>query len=268
MAILGVDRKMKSNSFKSFKWAVSPSGHGLGSIYPVGLVYKAMARRMVPSQERVVDQKYEPFATEAFRRSIGLGDTVIDVGANTGYYTMLGAMLVGENGKVVSFEPGAKKYSDLLANVELNGKSHVILARNVAVSNKTGTSILHLSKLESFRSNKQSMEVQTIRLDDALSDTGPIGMVKIDAEGHEISVLEGAKKTLTRTTRLIVECWEEGLISAGHSIAIMLRILKDYGFTQVNIIDEWKRELIPASVGSIRSYSNKHKFSANLLCWK
>lgn len=80
----------------------------------------------------------EPLATHMFTEHIQPGNTVIDIGANIGYYTILAAQIVGETGKVYAFEPEPKNLTLLKKNVEHNNLTNVVLA-NKAVSNANGS---------------------------------------------------------------------------------------------------------------------------------
>jgi len=69
---------------------------------------------------------YEKYETNLFKRVVSEGMTVVDLGANIGYYTLLAAKLVGRKGKVFAFEPGPDNFSLLLKNIEANGYDNVI----------------------------------------------------------------------------------------------------------------------------------------------
>jgi len=57
---------------------------------------------------------YEPYATEIFKKIVREGDTVVDLGANMGYYSLLASRLVGEKGWVFAFEPHPQSYGLLM----------------------------------------------------------------------------------------------------------------------------------------------------------
>ena len=81
---------------------------------------------------------WETAETSWFLRIVKPGDTVVDAGANTGYYTLIGSRLVGDKGKVYAFEPEPANFELLQKNVRLNGLSNVVLERK-ALSNRNGT---------------------------------------------------------------------------------------------------------------------------------
>ena len=65
---------------------------------------------------------FEPLQTKIFIKSIKKGNTVFDIGANNGYYTVLASKLVGKNGKVYAFEPDPQSLKLLYKNLKLNKK--------------------------------------------------------------------------------------------------------------------------------------------------
>ena len=70
---------------------------------------------------------YEPEQTQAFVNTVSRGQTVFDIGANVGYYTLLGSKLVGEDGQVVAFEPVTQNLFNLYRHIVLNKAKNVII---------------------------------------------------------------------------------------------------------------------------------------------
>ena len=75
---------------------------------------------------------WEPHVTAVVRQLLGPGDVFVDVGANIGYFTLLGARLVGSRGRVHALEPSARAYPELVANIERNGLTNVVPERVAA----------------------------------------------------------------------------------------------------------------------------------------
>ena len=71
--------------------------------------------------------KYEPHLTAVFERYCQPGMTVVDVGANLGYYSLLAAHLVGPDGRVVALEPNSENCRLLLSSLRLNSVTNVEL---------------------------------------------------------------------------------------------------------------------------------------------
>lgn len=171
---------------------------------------------------------YEPFVTETFKRIVKKNAVVLDVGANIGYYTLIAAKLVAENGRVFAFEPEPGNFSLLEKNVKLNGYKNIVLERK-AVSNRTGKANLFLRDKAGQHSicqpSMSHVEVETVSLDDYFRDfEREINLVKIDVEGAEPLVLQGMSELLTKYRRLkiIMELNPNALKQAGFALDQLL----------------------------------------------
>ena len=146
--------------------------------------------------------KREQSIAQRFRDYIHPGDTVVDVGANVGVYTMLAAELVGRSGHVHAFEPDPQSMSYLLMTVNRNRLTERVTLWNVAASDRAAKGQLYLD-LKTARTTslnadayspdaqiRQPLVVSTARLDDLI--TQPPQFLKIDVEGAELAVLAGA----------------------------------------------------------------------------
>jgi FkbM family methyltransferase len=146
------------------------------------------------------------------------GNTFYDVGANVGFFSLLAARLVGPKGKVISFEPLPDNLVNLRENMKRNQFLNVqILPFALGANNEE--QVFQVSerptwgKLKSVGNDApdkylSDIKVAVRRLDDLLSDGAipPPDFVKIDVEGAEVEVIEGAQKTLTRhRPTLIIE---------------------------------------------------------------
>jgi FkbM family methyltransferase len=150
---------------------------------------------------------YEPEAMQSIRRLVNAGDCCIDVGANLGYYTISLANWVGPTGLVVAFEPFPGNFAILEKNVHLNQLQNVILERS-ALSDCNGSLQLIYGVEEQFSATpsvggyavegeRVSINVPARRLDDyAAGLERTPDFIKIDVEGAELAVLEGARRTL------------------------------------------------------------------------
>lgn len=128
-----------------------------------------------------------------FRRLVRPGDTVFDVGANVGYTMLLLSSLVGDEGKVVAFEPGRRAFASLSRNAEARGNIHL---RQVAASEGAGEATFHETPMSDISSlepvaGATEFTVPTVSLDSVASEVGMPAFIKIDVEGHEPSVLRG-----------------------------------------------------------------------------
>jgi FkbM family methyltransferase len=160
---------------------------------------------------------FEPTETAFVRSSVKAGDSVVDVGANVGYYAMLLATLVGPGGAVAAFEP-LPENADLLArSIAENGFGERVSLHRQAVGDQPGTLHLAVDPMGSnsgtaylveptaaIRSDLERVEVQVVALD-AVALRRPVTFVKMDAEGAELLVVRGARQLLAED-RPVVLC--------------------------------------------------------------
>lgn len=135
-------------------------------------------------------------------RLLSAGDTVLDIGANQGWFSLIAAPLVGAEGQVHGFEPQPQLASLFRASVTMNGLTQVSV-QDFALSDSEGTATLYVlhGNLGAGRLSVEEgkawsgLEVRTCQAGQALSATvkSPIRMMKIDVEGHETTILEAAK---------------------------------------------------------------------------
>jgi len=163
---------------------------------------------------------YEWRLQQRAREIVRPGDTVFDIGAHVGFFTMVFACLVGERGKVVAFEPCPCNIPYVQKNITLNmpRTANVTLVSN-AVGDRTEVRSLHGGKgpstmprlngipLRGAGAEKyltETFEVQTVSLDEwcRKNKTWP-DVLKVDVEGGEIDVLRGAAD-LMKTKRPVI----------------------------------------------------------------
>lgn len=143
---------------------------------------------------------------------ISPGDWVLDVGANVGHYTARFSELVGERGRVISFEPVPDTFELLASNVALLPHKNVTLINSAAsdVTDVVGIEIPKFtdSGLDDYYTAHLSqascgLNVLCIPVD-SLNLPHPVRLVKIDAEGHELPVLRGARALLERDHPVLI----------------------------------------------------------------
>jgi FkbM family methyltransferase len=158
---------------------------------------------------------YETGTTLLMERILKPGMVVIDVGAHVGYYALLAARLVGQEGRVYAFEADPANYRLLSENIELNSYSN-LHAFSQAVTDHSGQLSFFLSPFGSDRNSlyaentgggAREVQVTAIALDEFIASVreAQIDLIKMDIEGAELAALEGMKETIKRTVRLIVE---------------------------------------------------------------
>ena len=134
------------------------------------------------------------------------GDVAVDVGANIGLYTLLCAHIVGDSGHVFSFEPGHPAIDRLRENVRLNRYTNVTI-HAAAVGDKDGTVSFTPNNDATNRillsGGSSASSVTCVRLDSILTDV-QLAFVKIDVEGAEPLVLNGAERAFRRNPPSLV----------------------------------------------------------------
>lgn len=150
----------------------------------------------------------EPTVHQAMIRTVRPGSTFFDIGANVGYFTLVGARMVGPSGRVVAFDPVPVCAAAVASNIALNQLDHTSI-RAVAVGDHAGQARLQvveeaswscLSDTGSHENTEEEIDVEMVKLDDlvASGELPPPDVLKIDTEGAEIMVLEGMRETLAR----------------------------------------------------------------------
>jgi len=153
----------------------------------------------------------EPEVQEALAELLKPGQTVYDVGANIGFFTILCSRLVGPTGRVYAFEPIPQNLATLKHNIALNGLTNVVVVEK-ALSSRTGTAAMFVSPWSAFHSlnvegaSKQDnhgaeageIVVETVTLDEFVQGEGVAtpDLLKIDVEGAELIVVDGMRETL------------------------------------------------------------------------
>jgi FkbM family methyltransferase len=143
------------------------------------------------------------------------GTTIIDVGANTGNHTVFFAGVLGA--PVFAYEPYGPSFDLLGLSIHANGLQDRVRACLAAVGDRDGTAILTAgpgTNLGMTRCEPGAGETPMVRLGSA-NIPGPIGLLKIDVEGHEIPVLTGAQALLrTWLPDVMVEAGDDTAFAA------------------------------------------------------
>ncbi|MFF5144073.1 FkbM family methyltransferase [Streptomyces sp. NPDC013157] len=155
---------------------------------------------------------YEPGTLATWSRLAAQSSTIADVGAHVGYFSMIAAH-ANPKAKVHSFEPVDQIHARLSVNVRSNGVQNIRL-HQAGVSSEPGWADISVrfsgnllstgSTLEGGAApDAQQKRIQLLTLDEVFADT-KLDLVKIDVEGHEMSVLRGARQVLKRDRPTLV----------------------------------------------------------------
>jgi FkbM family methyltransferase len=203
----------------------------------------------------VLREDYEP-ELYYLERSLSPGSVFVDAGANTGIYTVLAAKLVGDVGKVLSFEPGEESYQNLDRNVKLNNLTQVKLFKS-ALSDTEGTAkFYHIDNAPNSYSlggdgseNTTYEEVATTTIDSVLNREGIEGVdfIKMDVEGAEEYVLQGAKSLFSKMRPTVLfEINEKAIDRFKLSDAGAWNFLKNLGYEFFTVKDTGELQSLSA----------------------
>lgn len=187
----------------------------------------------------------EPNTADFVQRFLREGMTLVDIGAHIGEYTLIAAKSVGSLGQVHAFEPQEQMFPFLKKNVELNKLNWVTVNRS-AVSEKSGEvefEIFDEPAVSSIRKEKQIdidknakfVRVSTTSLDSYWSDRSHrLDLVKVDVEGAEKLVFEGAKELMTlpatKAPTWIFEYAPSSYSMFNYQADDLLNMLRNYGY--------------------------------------
>jgi FkbM family methyltransferase len=188
---------------------------------------------------------YEPATTAISLALLRPGMVAIDVGANAGYFTVLFAELVEKQGVVLSFEPCSSVFGTLERNVHRNGLTQVRTLR-AAVSNSSGQLPLYYATSEEMHSLArtrlttdltESVEASTLDAYVERFKLPRVDLVKIDVEGGELHVLQGANATLTTHRPYVIVEASESSASFGYRPEALSELLQQHRY-RVLAIDQ------------------------------
>lgn len=181
-----------------------------------------------------------------FIRSIPIGSTFIDVGANQGGVSLLASQVIGPTGAVLAFEPIEGTYRLLALNLEINGVENV-QALNVAVGRLDSSLTLedwNSGDSGQVRVGESGQVCSSIKLTPnfvASCNVGLPAFVKIDVEGYESEVIRGMEEILAKgdIEALVVEIDAVNLGRYGSSPGEVYSLLDSYGFTSDTTPNQW-----------------------------
>ena len=179
------------------------------------------------------------------------GDTVIDIGAAFGLYTITSSKRVGANGKVIAIEAHPDSFEMLNRNIKLNGLTNVTTLNYAVYSKETKVKIYSNYTIMSERIREEQVkekfvEVNADTLDSILQQNGirqeQINWIKIDVEGAEFEVLKGAHNTLSNSKDIALYIEIHGqrnyqpIIEFLYSYNINVTYQKDYDRGDIHVI--------------------------------
>ena len=179
----------------------------------------------------------EQSVQEAMLRHLGRGGVFYDIGANIGFFALLGARMAGDAGHVYAFEPTPDNAAEIRENVALNKLPNVTVIEK-AVGAEAGRGRLQIVDDQSWSKlvetgehpfTERVVDIDVVAIDDLVRDgLRPPTVVKIDVEGFEVPVLEGMRETLAEH-RPVVICELHGTHKE------FAAFMRDAGYRLVNL---------------------------------
>lgn len=188
-----------------------------------------------------------------FSNYIKKGDTVIDCGANIGYYTNFFRAIVGKKGSVHAFEPVPSTFKCLTKNTLKYSNCNNYSLNMVGLYKEKSTKNIYIpdsiSGHASLNKHKDAWnahkidkkEIKLITLDAFIEDNGinKVDFMKIDVEGSEIDALQGSKLTLQKNKpKLHMEVNTELLNASQHSVQELWEFLKGLDYKKIYYYDK------------------------------
>ncbi len=201
-----------------------------------GYKFKVPARdiTILPS---LMNNNYEKHEIALLKRVLKPGMTFVDIGANIGLFSVVGAKAVGKIGKIYCFEPEPGNHALLQENLALNKVNAI--TEQLAVGAKKATLQLQIEKnsigthsllQRDNKSIEHQIEVRVVKLDDYFTKKlGSIDVLKIDVEGYEPFVLKGAENVLKQVQYLFFE-YSKADVESSYGIDKMVKLLSSFPY--------------------------------------
>jgi len=226
---------------------------------------------------------YENAITEIFFSYLKTGMSVLDVGANIGYFSLIASEIVGESGHVFSFEPNPRNFLLLKHNININGFRNVSIEQK-AVWNEDSQIRLYLDpeadsqniasgghSIVATGKKRKFVKVESIQLDSFLKNDVVVDFIKMDIEGAEAVALNGMDRILKKNENvvLVTEILPYALKAAGTPAETYFKQLADLGF-KLHIIEKGLEsadiKTLNAFVEELENDQNRQYPHFNLLC--
>lgn len=187
----------------------------------------------------IVNGFWERWIERVVLRLIKPGDTVIEVGANLGYYTVMMASQIWPGGKMTTIEASPRLCRLLERTIDINGCASWVRLINGAAADKPGTLSFVISRSRSGSGHtevpgsaemgdRERVEVEALRLDDLGHDK--VDLIRLDAEGSEILILRGAERLLKNPDITLCMEWSVPQMGSRGDVPAFVDWLAGQGF--------------------------------------
>jgi len=180
-------------------------------------------------------------------KELSSGNVIIDLGANIGYYALMEANIVGNDGYVYALEPSPSNANMLRKNISLNNYDGIVEVFQMGASNKTGKEKFYTSEMSnlgtfyptryygksSMTKSSPSIYIKTTTIPDFIVDKKTIDLIRMDIEGYEVEVFEGMMPLLKNNNfspKILFETHRPKYDDTHHSMRKALLKMFEYGY--------------------------------------
>jgi FkbM family methyltransferase len=180
-------------------------------------------------------------------KELSSGNVIIDLGANIGYYALMEANIVGNDGYVYALEPSPSNADMLRKNISLNNYDGIVEVFQMGASNKTGKEKFYTSEMSnlgtfsptryygksSMAKSSPTISTKTTNIPDFIVDRKPIDFIRMDIEGYEVEVFEGMMPLLEDknfSPKILFETHRPKYDDTHHSMRKALLKMFEYGY--------------------------------------
>ena len=188
----------------------------------------------------------DPWESFHIRRLLGANSTVLDVGANFGYYALMIANIPNRNCRVHAFEPIPSNFERLETNIRLNNMGSRVLANRLALSDRVGnvSMTLSLENTGSAHVSEDSGDIPLATIDQYCESKKleRLDFIKIDAEGYEPFILRGATNSIREfSPTILLELNPPTLRRFGYAPQDVVDLVQEHGY---KLFSPKRKELI------------------------
>ncbi len=171
------------------------------------------------------------------------GMTVLDIGANIGYYVIMESQKIAPGGRIIAVEPSPTNIELLKRNIDLNQCQNTVTIKPGAISNTSKTRSFYLASASNLNTFHQSgstakhltgeaIAVKTYTVDDIQNEFGYIDLIRMDVEGHEVDIFNGMLPGIKsgHLSPIIIFETHNSQYHDQHDITVPLNALFDVGY--------------------------------------
>ncbi len=221
-------------------------------------------------------RSHEQYTADLWRKCVKPGATVVDIGAQVGYFAVMAGSRVRPGGQVFAFEPVPRNLDVLRRNISARSLDGVVQPVDKAVSNEPGTIEMVIYRDSDSHGMhavpgaviEARVSVECVTLDSFLNGA-KVDVIKLDIEGHDERALRGMSRTISGSTPLVLfaELAPAYLRRAGTDPREYVELIRNFGFT-IHLIDERARQLRPFTLDELARLEQNSSAYMNMYCVK